>query len=378
MSAKTILNQWLASGEDQRVADTLLLLARQWGDKYFTQEVIHQAGRLGTLQKERNRGVLDDRYYTQQLNGIRLAMQDLVERLPDTLTLEVAEPVAGPVAQPRKADRPAVSPHVPWIVGLLLLAGAVGVLVWSGPCPSNTVGNLMQLLMALGAGGIATLLPGIFNLKFKGVEAGSAIGFAALVYLINPAGVVSKNSGCADYTVLTVVVHGPEGVHQKILDNQGEAVIEFPEETRRERIRENGEASFVRVPVAWLQDKVRIYVQHPQPYQSLRPDSLYTLKAGGKVYLAVALRHTDRLYGTITDASDNAFLDSVRVSIRNLETYTDRHGWFDLHIPADLQMKFQRVTLSKPGYEPATFDSVPVHTQQEFSYALSRVKKRKK
>jgi hypothetical protein len=389
MSAKQILNQWLAAGEDQRVVVALSQLARAWGDAYFNADVTHQSGRFHTLQRERNKGVIDNEYYSQQLNAIRIALQDLIKRLPDTLELPSTTPAgsdsssnAAPTPVPSTAPEPklpadavAVSPHIPWIVGLLLLLGAVVVLVGFVPCPTKPVENIFRLLMALGAAGIATLLPGFFHLELSWIKAGSALGVFTLVYLINPAGAMKDSSGCQDFSTVTVVVHGAEGIHQKVLRDQGAVVIEFAQKTEKARINENGEAVFIKIPTPWLQDPVKIYLEHPQPYQALRPDSLYRIPADGKVYVAARLQNADRLFGAITDARSHAFLDSVRVSVRNIAAYTDKNGWFELQIPTDIQHKFQRVTLSKPGYETAVFDSVPFHTQQEFSYSLTKVKR---
>jgi hypothetical protein len=389
MSAKQTLRQWLASGETAKVVDALLRLVKEWGDSHFSADVTHQAGRYNGLEKDRHKGILDDQYYTQQLNAIRIALQYLIERLPDTLelpntvqTASTTSPAAAihpaaPAAQDAKVPAAAtpVNPHIPWVVGLILLLGAAIVLVVFVPCPTKPVENIFRLLMALGAAGIATLLPGLFHLELTWVKAGSALGVFTLVYLINPAGVVKDNSGCQDFSTITVVVHGAGGAHQKILRGQGEMVIEFAQKTEKARINEEGEAIFLKIPTQWLLDPVKIYLEHPQPYQALQPDSLYRIPAEGKVYVAAGLQHADRLFGTITDARTNDFLDSVRVSVRNIAAYSDKNGWFELRIPPDIQHKFQRVTLSKPGYETVVFDSIPFHTQQEFSYALTKSKK---
>lgn len=315
--------------------------------------------KLTAVQREKNMGTISFDEWTRAQNQVAAA----------ALSLLNDDPTAAPPGAGTPTRQAGVSPQLPWILGLVLLVGTAIALIGIVPCPSANAERLFRLLMALGAGLIGTIVPGIFDLNFKGVKATSAAGFFALVYLINPAGVMKNDSRCKDFATVTVVVHGAAGPHQKILRSQGEVVIEF-DRTEKARINENGEAVFVKIPAQWLEEKVKIYLEHPQPYQVLHPDSLYQIKADGKVYVAAALQNADRLFGTITDAQNGAFLDSVRVSIRNIAAYTDANGWFELEIPADIQQKFQRVTLSRKGYKVAVYDSIPVHTQREFSQSL--------
>jgi hypothetical protein len=389
MSAKQTLQNWLSKGENGRVLDVLPKLAQTWGDKYFINEVIQQAGRYNGLIKEKNKGLIDEKHHTLQLNNIRIALLDLINRLPDALELPESmeqhdaqttdgsqrETVAVPESD-MSENTSRAGKHIPWIVGLLLLLTALFFLVFFVPCPTKPVENVLRLLMALGAAGIATQLPGLFHLEFSGIKAGSALGIFALIYLVNPAGAMKDSNGCQDFSNVIVGVHGTEGAHQKILRDQGHVVIGFSQKTEKANINGDGEAVFLNVPTTWLQEPVKIYLEHPQPYQVLRPDSLYRIPVDGKVYVAVRLQNADRLFGTITDSGSRAFLDSVRVSVRNIAAYTDKNGWFELRIPPDVQSKFQRVTMSRPGYETVVFDSIPFHTQQEFSYSLIKVKKK--
>jgi hypothetical protein len=136
----------------------------------------------------------------------------------------------------------------------------------------------------------------------------------ALVFLFNPAGAVRDNSKCDSSSNVTVVVHGTEGPHQKILRNEGFVVIEFAKKTEKEPIRENGEALFTELPAQWLQESVRIYIEHPQPYQVQRPDSLYRLKPGNKVYVVAGLKVTG------TEHEQKPESPKVKTSTKPVET----------------------------------------------------------
>ena len=304
MSAKKTLQQRLASGNTEKVLELLSEISETSGDKQLINEVIHQSGRYNSLLKQNRDGVISQADYTKQLNSISAALNEIISQLPDNLTLpKNNQPVPDTPTAPPSADTEVsgntasqtqmpVNQHLPWIIGLFLLLVPIYVLVYIDPCPTPIVENLFRIIMALGAGGVATILPGLLNLEITGVKAGSALGVMALVFLFNPAGAVRDNSKCDSSSNVTVVVHGIEGPHQKILRNEGFVVIEFAKKTVKEPIRENGEALFTELPAPWLQDSVMIYIEHLQPYQVQRPDSLYRLKPGNKVYVVAGLKDT--------------------------------------------------------------------------------------
>ena len=122
--------------------------------------------------------------------------------------------------------------------------------------------------------------------------------------------------------------------------------------------------------------RVPIRLEHPQPYRATHPDSLYLLEPNAAIYLEIALEGTNRIFGKVMDFKTEQWLDSVRVSVENIATYTDQFGWFELFIPEAKQRKFQRVSFFKKGYEIDELDSIPVHTQQEINISLQKASKR--
>lgn len=262
----------------------------------------------------------------------------------------------------------------PFWLGIGLCAVIILLVIFI-PCPTQNQYLVFRIVIALAAAGLATIIPGFISLNMsKGITAGGALAVFVLIYFFDPASTVAENK-CANETfTFTVFVHGQKGEEDKILRNQGEVCVYLNSMPDKVKIDEDGRATFTEISPTFLNTKVRISVQHPQPYQSTNPDSLYELKKNGVVFLQVGLFGMDKIFGEVLDYKTGRFLDSVRVSILDVETFTNSNGWFELHIPADKQSKFQRVSFDKKGYEREVYDSVPVHTKQPFSIAMKTTK----
>ncbi|HNI43554.1 MAG TPA: hypothetical protein PK230_02600, partial [Chitinophagales bacterium] len=171
---------------------------------------------------------------------------------------------------------------------------------------------------------------------------------------------------------VTVFVHGKKGKDERILKNQGQVVLGLRTNEMPCSINEKGEATFKEIPNSFEGMRVPIRIEHPQPYRATQPDSVYLLQPNAAIYLEVALQGTDRIFGKVMDFETEQWIDSVRVSIDDLATYTDQHGWFELSIPENKQRKFQRVYFEKQGYQNTHQDSISPHTQQEISISLKK------
>lgn len=258
-----------------------------------------------------------------------------------------------------------------WVgVGLLI---AIILLVVLIPCPSKSQYLVFRIVIALAAAGLATVIPGFIKVNLnKGITAGGAIAVFALIYFFDPASTVAENK-CIDETfALTVFVHGTQGKEDKMLRGQGEVCVYLNSNPEKVKIDEDGKAIFTEISPTFLNSKIRITVQHPQPYQSTHPDSLYLLQRNGVIYLEAALNNIDRIFGRITDATNDDPLDSVKIVIKDVQTFSNTEGWFDLEVPKQWQSKFQRVSFSKKGYVRQEIDSIPVHTKQEIQVSLKK------
>lgn len=173
---------------------------------------------------------------------------------------------------------------------------------------------------------------------------------------------------------VTVFVHGKKGRDDRILKNQGQVMLALRSSEIPCSINEKGEATFKELPIGLKDTPVLIRIYHPQPYRAIHPDSLYHLQPNAAIYLEVALEGINRVFGHIKDFHTEQWLDSVRVSIENYATYTDKFGWFELNIPEDKQRKFQKLSFYKKGYHTEELDSIPVHTQQAIDFSLKKGK----
>jgi hypothetical protein len=265
------------------------------------------------------------------------------------------------------------SVKLPLWIGIVLIALII-VLVLFIPCPTESQYFLFRIIIAISAAGLTAVIPGVLNINLSnGVTAGGSLAIFALIYFFDPASSLGKSKCDVETFVLTVFVHGKQGLEDKILRRQGNVCLYLNSKPEKVPIDDDGKAVFTEISPTFLNKKIRITIEHPQPYQSTHPDSLYLLQKDEAIYLETSLMGDDKIWGEVLDFKTRKMLDSVRVSILDLESYTNINGWFELYIPEDKQAKFQRVTFSKAGYQREVFDSVPVHTKQIFSVEMKKV-----
>lgn len=188
--------------------------------------------------------------------------------------------------------------------------------------------------------------------------------------------ILSGSDSTDNVFTVTVFVHGKKGKDDRLLKNQGQVMLGLRTNEMPCSINDKGEATFKEISMGFKGQKVPIRIEHPQPYRPTHPDSLYLLEPNAAIFVEVALEGTHVIKGKVMDFYTEQWLDSVRVSVENVATYTDQFGWFELEIPEDKQRKFQRVSFFKKGYEIDELDSVPVHTQQEIHISLRKSTKR--
>ena len=139
------------------------------------------------------------------------------------------------------------------------------------------------------------------------------------------------------------------------LSQQGHVLMDYRGERKRMAISENGEVFFSNLKAG---EKVRLGVDFSEPYQPVRPDSLYTIDNSGKIYLQVALLHLEKVYGR-TIWQDTP-LSGVVVSVGpTLSDTTDALGYYDIYIPPALQRKEQEINFFKTGFRLLTKKAFP-------------------
>lgn len=171
---------------------------------------------------------------------------------------------------------------------------------------------------------------------------------------------------------LTVFVHGKQGKDDRILKNQGKVVLDIGTARQEATINEKGEATFKELPAHFKGDSALISIDHPQPYLPKNRNVKYALTPKQAIYLEVELKGINQIKGTILDYENEQPLDSVRVSVENVASYSDEFGWFELDIPAAKQKKFVQVTFIKTGYHIERLDSIAPHTQQQIGISLRK------
>ncbi|WP_026451294.1 carboxypeptidase-like regulatory domain-containing protein [Aequorivita capsosiphonis] len=189
------------------------------------------------------------------------------------------------------------------------------------------------------------------------------------IYLYNNEGGPSGNS-----SQVTVLVHGEKGKDQLVLPNRGRVKLIYGDANVVETINNKGEATFKQVPPAFFEKDatVEILFTDPEgePYRAKNPDSVYMLTKGKYISLEVKLFGLNNLRGVVRDFETGEPVDSVRVSILGLETFSNQYGEYTLDIPKEQQRKFQTVRALKKGYQPFELSKVPVQTDDELPISL--------
>lgn len=174
--------------------------------------------------------------------------------------------------------------------------------------------------------------------------------------------------------MLTVLVHGEGGIDDLILKDQGEVRLDVGTGRFEAKVNERGEATFKEIPGLYIGRSCTLTIDHPQPYKATKPDEQYVLRKDAALYLEVSLTGLDSVFGYVRDATTERMLQGVRISSRDIETYTNAHGWYSLKFPPNAQQKFVTLWAEKPGYRIDRIDSVPPHLNKELIITLHHEK----
>ncbi len=176
---------------------------------------------------------------------------------------------------------------------------------------------------------------------------------------------------------LTVLVHGEAGREQRVLPGRGQVSLVYGDAIVSGTINDRGEVTFKQVPGSFFDTDARVEVlfHDPggEPYQAVHSDSLYRLTKGRYLPLEVALQGLGQIRGIVKDQDTGEPLDSVRVGILGLHTYTNAYGEYVLEIPKGQQRKFQTLRAYRRGYRPRELKNLPVQAQREILVPLKRM-----
>jgi len=106
---KSEIEQLLTHGELEKAIDYFLQLSKQYDARLY-QQLIHQSSRFHGLAKDIRQGVVGQEYATLQHNKIKMALSEILQKVPNEWQLVVASPEPDPPQTfPRSVAEPSTS-----------------------------------------------------------------------------------------------------------------------------------------------------------------------------------------------------------------------------------------------------------------------------
>ena len=153
---------------------------------------------------------------------------------------------------------------------------------------------------------------------------------------------------------LTVRVRDKRGFDELVLPSRGEVTLIYGDDSRTEQINNEGEASFRQMKDVFFgpENCINIIFSDPEnePYKALYPDSCYKIVSGRYVDLIVELKGIDALQGNVRDSKTGKSIEGAKVIIMGESTFSDKNGYFKLHISEENQRKYHTIRIEKEGY----------------------------
>ena len=183
--------------------------------------------------------------------------------------------------------------------------------------------------------------------------------------------VIKNKSRIASDTIM-VKVKSQNGIS---LPPKGKVYLTYGNAQIGKEINNNNEAIFTEIPSGYFSEDnhVKISFVDPlgEPYYAIYEDSNYQLWLNKSIELVVGLQGIDRLYGIIKDFDTGDLIDGARISVLDLETYSDKNGWWELEISGENRIrKFHTIRASREGYQIWEREKVPVQTDEEIIIML--------
>lgn len=156
---------------------------------------------------------------------------------------------------------------------------------------------------------------------------------------------------------------------------KGKVYLRYGNAQIGKEINNNNEAIFTEVPEGYFNEgnKVKVTFTDPEgePYYAIFEDSIYQLIPNQSIELVVGLKGLDKLNGIVKDFKTGDFIQGARVSVLNLEVYTNEFGWWELSIKdSKYQKKFHTLRVSKEGYDNWEQANIPAQIDKEIAILL--------
>ncbi len=342
--------------------------------------------RLRTAQRERNLGIITFDEWTRTQAQISKAALDLLGSTAFPPPAPPAEPPTAPSASnptptpsapTPPVAAPAVSPHIPWVLGLILLLGSAAALLVLAPSPTPNQEIVFRLLMALGAGGIATVLPGLFHIEMPNLKAGSAIGVFALVYLVNPAGAIKDDSRSEknpfEFTIALIPDKQLRISPQYPKLTEATLKIRLANKWEPATVSTEGDADYKSIPGDFKDSTVA--AQLGARYWKLQRDSV-ALKGKSAVLTILPDGSLGRVTGRVWESDGRTPIADALIELDELSARTDARGFFALEVPLEKQQARYLLRVSKSGLYERIQELVP-YEGETLAFRLKKQSKRK-
>lgn len=376
---KDELKRLISANETRQAIQSLLEAARTLDDQRLLNDVIHQSSRLEQAKKEEMLGTSDPDDVRRQLARIHHALLEIIDRMPKEPAPAASGKPAASAGNPPPVFTGTGGGNIPgtgdggakttgkmaWLIGLALLVGMVLLLVFV-PCPTTAQFFAFRLALALAAGGLATLLPGMFGLELaNGVKAAGALGFAAMVYLVNPGELVSSDQCNGDPFNFTVRLQKPDLPNYPPLA-RGNLRIWVVNRYEKPELNSDLLGEVKGIPASEAGKKVDVSLEGAT-YWKLAVDSV-TLSKTSQTLRVVPDGSLDTLSGKVTNADGSSPLPGVTVEVEGgLSGVSDAAGRFAIAIPAGKQKEMLLVSASKTGFVKVDERHNPASGDKAFS-----------
>lgn len=341
-SVQKQINELIAASKLEKAIDLLLQSVK---DPDLTQEIRLQAATLEQLKREVRKGVVDRRDEVLARNKITNALLQITEELTEK---NVGATNESPQSDNLTFGKPAQNHLLPALIGLGLLIGIVGIMVFS-PCPSSSQFFVYRIALAIGVAAIATIIPGFFEVQLKPtIKAGGALAVFAFIYLINPVGSISGDS-CNqpfDFTIFIVDEGGMTSLREK-----GSISLMMGNDRRTENIDPDGSVSFKRISPDFAGDTLQVQLEADGWQFQNGGHSTIVILDGISQNLIVEQDNSRCCISGSVRGEQSGFLSGVTLNIGDVFVESDANGRYNIEVPTELQSNEYILTAQFSGYK---------------------------